>query len=249
MTEELPPEGQQTLIQHLTELRQRLIRALTAVVFGTIASWFISDQLLDFIRRPIEPYLHGTNGGLVFTGVMDDFMAHVKISVMAGVIFTCPIWIYQIWSFVAPGLYAKERKYSLGFILFGTLLFISGVSFAYFLVYPAAFKFLLTFGGAKDVPMITIREYLSFFFTTTLLFGAAFELPLILTLLGMLGIIDKKFLAGKRRYAIVILSVLAAVLAPPDFISMVLLLVPMIFLYELGVILVGIFAHERSIDA
>ena len=246
MTDKKPEPGQ-TLVEHLTELRIRLVRALMAIAVGTIGGWIVSDRLLDIVRRPIVPYLRGTAKGLVFTGVMDDFMAHVKVAMMGGVILTCPFWLYQIWKFIAPGLYSKEKRYSAGFILAGSLLFVAGVCFAYFLVYPTAFKILLNFGGRHDIPMITIREYLSFFFTTTLLFGLAFELPLIMTILAMLGLIDKAFLTGKRRYAIVLLSIIAAILAPPDLISMLLLLVPMIGLFEIGVIMVGIFGKKPEV--
>lgn len=235
--------AQQNFIDHLTELRRRLIYSLIVIGLGTLCAWGFSHQLFEIIKTPITPYLRGTNGGLVFTGVMDDFMAHIKIAIWSGVILTCPLWLYQLWKFVAPGLYGNEKRYALGFIFSGSFLFIAGVSFAYFVVYPMAFKFLLNFSGS--VPMITISEYLGFFFTTSLLFGAAFELPLAMTLLSFFGLIDKQMLVKHRRYAIVSLAAISAIVAPPDLISMVLMLVPMLVLFELGVIMVGVF-HNRA---
>jgi sec-independent protein translocase protein TatC len=220
----------QSLLEHLEELRFRLVRGFIALFVCMAICWGFTDKIMDWIRRPISPYL--PEGGLIFTGVMDKFMAHIKVAAMGGVMLSCPFWIYQIWKFVAPGLYKKEQRYAVFFIIFGSVLFLSGVGFVYFFVYPSAFKFLMTFGGGPDKPMISIAEYLSFFVMTTMMFGAAFELPLILTLMAMLGVLDSRFLRDKRRYAVVLLAVVAAVLTPPDLISMCMMLVPLLLLYE-----------------
>jgi sec-independent protein translocase protein TatC len=215
------------------------------VVFaGFLACWGFSEGLFDIIRLPIQPHLEV--GGLVFTGVMDKFLAHLKVSFLGGIILTSPLWIYQIWRFIAPGLYKEEKRYGVVFILSGTLLFLAGVAFVYFVVYPMAFEFLMGFGGETDKPMITISEYLSFFTTTTLVFGLAFEMPLILTILGIMGIIDADFLAGFRRYAIVLLAALSAIFTPPDVISMGLMMIPMVGLYELSIILVKVFGAKSE---
>lgn len=231
-----------TLVEHLTELRDRLIRSIIAVVAFAILAWNFSDFFFSIVRRPILPYL--PNNGLIFTAPMDKFMAHLKVSIMVGIIMACPVWIYQFWMFVAPGLYKNEKKYGIYFIFFGTLLFLIGVTFVYFVVYPLAFDFLLNFGGETDTAMITINDYLSFFMTTTLVFGLAFELPLILTILGMMGIVSKPLLIALRRYAIILMCVLSAVITPPDVMSMVLLVLPLCGLYELSIILVGWLGHK-----
>lgn len=238
-------DGQQTLIDHLTELRTRLVWSLAFIFIGFCVSWIFSEQIFDIIRAPIQPFLPTNTQGLVFTAPMDKFIAHLKVSFFSGVIVTSPLWLGQVWMFVAPGLYSNERKYALGFISFGTFLFLTGVSFVYFVVLPMAFEFLMTFGGGTDQAMITIGDYLSFFTTTTLAFGFAFEMPLILTILGMAGIIDHHFLAEKRRYAIVVLAAMSAILTPPDVLSMILMLIPMMVLYESSVILVRIFGAKR----
>lgn len=239
------PSKAQPLIEHLTELRDRLIKAAWGILIMTIVCWVFNSQLFDIIREPIAPYLE--SGGLVFTHPIDKFMAHLKVSLLGGVVLSCPFWVYQAWKFVAPGLYSHEKRYGLMFISAGTILFLIGVGFAYFLVLPAAFKFLLHFGGSVDKPMITISEYLSFFISITLVFGLAFELPLVIVLLGAMGLVDQKFLREKRRYMIVGLSVVAAVVTPPDLMSMVMLLVPLCVLYEISILLVGVFARRRQI--
>jgi sec-independent protein translocase protein TatC len=236
---------QQPLVDHLAELRTRVIRSLLGILVGFGICWNFSDFMMDWVRRPIQPYLGpAAGGGLVFLGVMDKFVAHIKLAALGGVILSCPFWLYQMWKFVSPGLYQNERKYAVGFIGFGTIMFLIGISFAYFFVYPSAFQFLLGFGGTIDKPMITLDQYLSFFMTTTLVFGLSFELPLVMTILGMLGVIDDQLLRRKRRYAIVILAVISAIITPPDAISMVMLLIPLIFLYEMSIFLVKMFKRQ-----
>jgi len=243
-----PEQNAQSLVEHLTELRTRVVRALLIVVGGFLACWGYSERIIDVIRKPIAPFLKSETGGLVYLGVMDKFIAHLKVSFLAGVILTCPLWLYQVWKFIEPGLYQKEKKYSMGFIGFGSAMFLIGVSFAYFLVFPSAFKFLLNFGGSIDTPMITLAEYISFFLVTTLVFGAAFELPLIIVILGMLGIVSDKTLRQYRRFAIVGLAVISAVLTPPDAISMFMLLIPLVGLYEISIVLVRIFQQRPQLS-
>ncbi len=236
----------QSLIDHLTELRTRLIYSAYAVFAGFGVAWFFCEKVFDVIRQPIEKYL--PVGGLVFTAPMDKFLAYVKVSFLSGVILSCPIWIFQIWKFIAPGLFKHERRYALAFIGFGSVLFLIGISFAYFLVFPMAFKFLMSFGSSADKPMITIEAYLSFFTTTTLVFGLAFEMPLILCLLGVMGIIDHRLLIRYRRYAIVGLAVLSAIITPPDAISMLMMLVPLVFLYEISIWVVKYLGKKQTIS-
>jgi sec-independent protein translocase protein TatC len=234
----------QSLIEHLTELRDRIVRAAWAIGIATAACWFFNEQLFDIIRRPImETHMLD---GLVFTHPIDSFMAHVKVALVAGIVLSCPFWLFQAWQFVAPAMYEHERRASIVFIAAGTGLFAVGVSFAYFLVLPAAFKFLLSFGGGTDKPMITIKEYFSFFTSMLLVFGFAFELPLVIVVLGALGIVDQKFLREKRRIMIFVLAVVSALVTPPDAASMMMLLVPLIVLYEISIYLVGMIASRKS---
>ncbi len=238
-------ERELSLIDHLTELRIRLIRSVYIIAVGSILGWIFSEQLFAIIRQPIAPFLPST--GLIYTGITDKFVAYLKVAVFGGVIVTCPLWLYQVWAFIAPGLYRKEKRYMVSFLSFGTGLFISGACFVYFLVYPMAFKYLLNFGGVEDKPMITIDNYISFFLMTTLVFGICFELPLIIVILGMLGVVDHKFLREKRRYAVVMLAVLSGLITPPDLMSMMFLLVPLVALYEVSIHLVRIFETKRQV--
>ncbi|MEZ4870928.1 MAG: twin-arginine translocase subunit TatC [Bdellovibrionales bacterium] len=238
-------EKEESVVSHLTELRKRLIRVMIIVFLGFIACWNFSELIFDFIRMPIAQYL--PQDGLVFTAPMDKFLAHIKVCVLASVVVTSPFWIYQIWAFIAPGLYQNEKRFGVYFIFFGTFLFLSGVSFLYFAVLPMAFKFLLQFGGEVDKAMITINEYLSFFITTTLVFGAAFEMPLVFAILAKLGLVSPNFLKDNWRYAIVILAAGSAMFTPPDVISMIMMMIPMLALYGLSIILVSIITKNNDI--
>ncbi len=233
-----------TLIEHLTELRSRLVKAAYACVAGMLICYNFSDVIFNWVRAPIAKYL--PMGGLVFTAPADKFIAHIKISFFGGLILSCPFWLYQVWKFIAPGLYSREKKYSLAFILSGASLFGLGIVFAYYVVFPMAFHFLMGYGGDIDKPMITIDMYLSFFVTTTLMFGLAFEMPLAIVILVAMGIVSSRFLRDKRRYAVVVMAIISGIITPPDLLSMLMMLVPMVLLYEISVWIVYFLEKKQA---
>lgn len=234
----------QSLYEHLSELRSRIINCVYILVISTSFCYAYSETIFNYVRKPIAAYLPG--GGLIYTGPLDKFIAHLKLSVVCGILVACPFLLYQVWKFIAPGLYAKERKYAIGFILSGTGLFFLGAAFSYFIALPMAFEFLMSFGGDVDKPMISIDQYMGFFTQMCLMFGVAFELPLVIIVLGMMGIVSQAFLRKNRRYAVMIIAILAAVITPPDVLSMILMLAPMWLLFEVSVFVVGIFESKRT---
>jgi sec-independent protein translocase protein TatC len=238
----------QSITGHLEDLRHRLIAVSWILLGGFAACYGFSERIFNFLRAPILPFLPAEDKSLHFTGVFEKFMAHVKVSFLAGVALTSPFWLYQVWKFIAPGLYARERKMAVSFVTAGIALFFGGSAFAYYVVFPMAFHFLIGFGGDTDKPMITINEYLEFVFKFFLAFGVTFEIPVVLTFLGMMGLIDYKFLRKNRRWAIVILAVVSAVVTPPDVVSMLALLAPLILLYEISIILVKVFGKPTGLD-
>lgn len=243
--EELDSKAQ-SLYEHLSDLRKCLINCVWILLIATGICYGFSEKIFDFVREPIRPYL--PDGGLIYTGPLDKFIAHLKLSLVCGILISCPFWLYQVWNFIAPGLYSKERKYTLGFIVSGTGLFVLGAAFSYWIALPMAFKFLMTFGGDIDKPMISIDQYMGFFTQLCLMFGVAFELPLVIVVLGMMGIVSQSFLRKNRRYAIMTIAVIAAIITPPDLLSMVMMLAPMWVLYEAAVLIVGVFEKKRSED-
>lgn len=236
-----------SLIEHLHELRMRLTRSAYAIILGMVACWAFTEKIFNILRQPIAPYL--ASGGLVFTAPMDKFMAHIKIAFVVGLLLSAPFWLYQLWSFIAPALYRKEKKVAAGFVIFGTLQFLMGVAFAYFVVLPMAFKFLMTFGGDIDKPMITIDNYLGFLTHTAVVFALCFQMPVIISFLGLIGLVSQRFLKDKRRYAIVTITALSAIAAPPDALSMFLLMIPMVLLYEISIVIVGYFERNKKAEA
>lgn len=237
------PEREMSLVEHIAELRYRLVRAAAGIVVGMCFCWGFSEQIFNIIRKPIQAFL--PQGGLIYTAPIDKFMAHIKISFMCGVIISAPFWLYHLWKFISPALYKNEKRFAMGFIFFGTLQFLMGLAFTYFIILPMAFKFLMNFGGDIDKPMITIEHYLGFFTQTSLIFGMAFEMPVILTFLGIVGVIGSEFLRKNRRYAVVIITASSAILAPPDAVSMILLMVPLWVLYEISILTVRFFEKKR----
>jgi sec-independent protein translocase protein TatC len=236
--------NEDNMVSHLTELRSRLIKSFLVIILVFAAIFFYEPAasfLFELITKPIQGFL--PNEKLIYTGVADRFLVHVKICFLASFLLSSPVWLTQIWLFVAPGLYKKERILSVLLLFFSFVLFFSGVSFVYFVVYPIAFKFLLGF-ATDATALISLKEYLSFFVLTTIVFGLVFEIPIVLFGLSLMGLVKKQTLKKARPYAIVGISVLCAMITPPDVVSMMLLFIPTIILYELGVFLAGIAAKK-----
>ncbi len=233
------------LWDHLRELRQRLVRSLLSLLPAFFICWFFSDHILNFLRRPIQPFLKNTDGALIFTAPMSAFMAHLQVSFFSALVCSSPFWLSQLWLFISPGLYKKEKKVFIVFLTMGVVLFFTGVLFAYFVVCPIMFSVLMGFGGGMAQPFITISNYLSFIIRLALTFGLMFEMPLVLALLCRSGVLSPVLLKKYRRHAFLLLAVLSAFITPPDVMSMLLLLFPLILLYEFSVWLVSFMATEN----
>jgi sec-independent protein translocase protein TatC len=226
-----------SFFEHLRELRGRLIKALISILPGVLVCYELSGPILNFLTRPLMNVMP-QGGGLIATGLPETFLIHVKISVWAGLIATSPFWLYQLWAFVAPGLYHRERRAIARLTLATVVLLLAGAAFAYYVVLPIGFTFFLSFGGGDITILPVVHEYLSLVMTLLLSFGVAFELPLLLMFLASIGIIDSKKLSRFRPYALVIIATLAAFLTPPDVISQILMSIPMVGLYELSLFLI-----------
>jgi sec-independent protein translocase protein TatC len=234
------------LTSHLQELRKRLILSFIAIGVGFALCYIFADSIFNILAAPLIKMMP-KGGSLIFTSVAEAFFTYMKVAFIAGIILTSPFVLYQIWAFVAPGLYQKEKKYVVPFVLGGSFFFALGVLFGYFVAIPVGFKFLLGYATDFIKPMPSMKEYLSFSIKFLLAFGLVFEFPVVLVLLAKIGIIDSKMLARQRKYAILLIFVFAAAVTPsPDLISQVLMALPLIGLYELSILLSKIFGKKPT---
>jgi sec-independent protein translocase protein TatC len=236
------------LTAHLQELRKRLILSFVAIGVGFFVCYAFKELLFDILAAPLLKVMP-IGGSLIFTSVAEAFFTYMKVAFIAAVILVSPFILYQIWAFVAPGLYQKEKRYVVPFVLGGSLFFAVGVLFAYFVAIPIGFKFLLGYATDFIKPLPSMKEYLSFSIKFLLAFGLVFEFPVVLVLLARIGVVDAKMLARQRKYAILLIFVFAAIITPPDFISQVLMALPLIGLYELSIFLSKIFGKKKEAPA
>jgi sec-independent protein translocase protein TatC len=238
---------EQPFVSHLVELRQRLIRASLAVLvcFGALSVWPGPSGLYDILAAPLVAHLpHGST--LIATNVISPFLVPLKITLMAGFMLALPVVLYQVWAFVAPGLYTHEKKLVLPLVVSSTLLFFAGVAFCYFFVFGRVFTFIQAFAPKSVSAMPDIEAYLSFVLTMFIAFGAAFEVPIVVVVLARIGLVSIEKLKRFRSYFIVLAFIIAAILTPPDVVSQLALAIPMCLLYEIGIWAAQIFIKHTQ---
>jgi sec-independent protein translocase protein TatC len=227
---------EQPFVTHLIELRDRLIRAVAAIAVccAVLAIWPGPAALYDLLAHPLVASMPA-GGKLIATNVISPFLVPMKIMLMAAFLLALPVVLYQVWAFVAPGLYSHEKKLVLPLVISSTLLFFMGVAFCYFFVFGKVFAFIQSFAPKSITAQPDIEAYLSFVLTMFIAFGAAFEVPVIVVVLARMGLVSIEKLKAFRAYFVVIAFIVAAVLTPPDVVSQLALAIPMCILYEVGI--------------
>lgn len=236
-------------LDHLEELRWRILKSILAVVILAIAAFYFSEELMQFLLAPMRDVRTGTGEEvrLHVTEVTGALYAYIKVSLIFGILASLPVVFYQLWAFISPGLYKRERRMVLPVVLISTLLFLVGAAFCYYVVLPFSLKFLIQFSGDLLSPIITVGSYITFSGMLLLSFGFGFEMPIAAYMLGKLGILTSRFMAKGRRYAIVIILIVAAVLTPtPDIFTQSLLAVPMYALYEISILVVRLTGRREK---
>ncbi len=242
-------EEKSPFTEHLGELRDRLIRAFIAVGIGFVTAYFFKEQLFEILTAPLVTAMAKSgHAKLIFTGLPEAFFTYLKVALLAGIILATPVLFYEFWMFVSPGLYREEKKYLLPIIILSLIFFIAGASFGYFIVFPYGFQFFLGFTSETIQAMPSMKEYLSFASKMLLAFGSVFELPLILTFLSRMGLVTPAFLKKNRKYALLLFFVGAAIITPPDVVTQVMMAMPLILLYEIGILGARVFGKTSVVD-
>jgi sec-independent protein translocase protein TatC len=232
--------------EHLEELRKRLIICAVAIGVGFLASYGFSEQLYMLLAMPIKAVMQDDNS-FIFTSLTEAFFTYLKLAFFSGIILASPVILYQIWAFVAPGLYKNEKKYALPFVILSTFFFLAGVLFCFLVVFPIACKFFAGFAESGIIEMkLKMSDYLSFSCKFMLAFGAVFELPIFILFLSRMGIVTHTQLKQNRKYVLILAFVVGALLTPPDIVSQVLMAVPLLMLYEISIIIAKVFGKKRE---
>lgn len=235
-------ERRLSIVGHLEELRKRAWGCVAVIILASMISFAWTDQLIEWLKRPAGPAL----SRFAFFSPPEAFLAYMKVAITAGLFLSAPVIFAQVWAFVSPGLTARERRYGFGFIWWGSALFVTGGAFAYWVLLPMSLRFLLNFGRDQMEPVMSVSRYLSFTTMVILSCGLVFQSPLVMFILARLGLVSAHMLRQKWRHAVVAIVIAAAILTPTaDVATLLLLVVPMLALYELSIWVAGFSASRR----
>jgi sec-independent protein translocase protein TatC len=243
--DELPRMG---FFQHLDELRKRLIVSIAAIFAGFLLSWYWAPQMFDFLARPIRNALP-PGQGLAYTRLTEPFMMYFRVALLAGILISSPVVLWQLWLFISPALYRREKRWVWPFVGFGAIFFLSGCAFSYYVAFPLVVGFLVEVGKPFQA-VITINEYLSMATKLILALGLCFEMPILVFFLARLGIVSERWLLAKFKYAVLIIFIVSAVITPSaDIATQCVFAVPMILLYLLGIFAAWLFRRREAPEA
>lgn len=235
-----------SFLDHLEELRSRLVKSVIALGIGFGIAWSYHLEIFRFMVAPLRAAYPGLE--LIATSPTESLMLYMKMAFFVGIFLTAPFLLYQVWAFIAPGLYANEKTYAIPFIFFGTMFFVGGAAFGHYYLFPLSFSFLGSFGGEEIKFMPRVSEYYSFYSWFLLALGIVFQVPVVIFVLARIGLVTAGFLLKHFKWAVLMSFIVAAVVTPtPDIVTQTLLALPMIGLYLLGVIVAALFGKKRAL--
>jgi sec-independent protein translocase protein TatC len=235
-------------IAHLKELRDRLVVCLIGVAIAFVVTYFFKERIFAFLMRPFVEVMP-PQSSFIFTGVTEAFITYFKIAIVTALFLASPVILYEAWMFVSPGLYEKEKSYALPFIFFGSLSFVIGGLFCYFVVMPYIYHFFVSYAGPSIIPMPSLRDYMNLTLKMLIIFGVIFQMPLVAYYLAKAGIIRYRTLAKKRRYAILAIVIVSAIITPPEVTSQLLMALPMYGLFEVSILIARVFGKKERSNA
>ncbi len=231
----MQPDDKKPFMGHLEELRSRLVVCAIAVGVSFFITYFFSEKFFKVLVAPLIKVMPAGEK-LIYTGLAEMFMVYIKVALIAAVLLAAPVIFYEIWMFVAPGLYQKEKRFMLPFVISSTLLFVGGSLFGYLVVFPFGFQFFMGLSNEFVRALPSVGQYFSFSITLLFAFGIIFELPVVIFFLTKMGIVTPEFLGKQRKYAILLAFIVGAILTPPDVMTQFMMAIPLVILYEIGII-------------
>jgi len=247
MVQQSSVDDKQPFLSHLKELRDRIIVCIIAIGIAFILTYYFKEKVFAFLMEPFIKVMPAKSS-FIFTGITEAFITYFKISIVAALFIVAPVILYEFWMFVSPGLYEKERRYVYPFIFLGSLCFICGALFCYYIVMPYMYRFFVSYAAEFIIPMPDLKSYMSMTLKLLVMFGLLFQLPLVAFYLAKAGIIHYRMLSNKRRYAILAIVIVSAVITPPDVSSQLLIAVPLWGLYELSIVIVRVFGKKERVN-
>ena len=226
-----------TIMQHFAELRRRVLWTVAFFVATFVGGWFVAPYVQEFLTAPLIDVWNDAQ--MLYTGITDGLMVQLSVALLVAIMVTTPFALYQVWKYVAPGLHKNERRFVISIFVFSPLLFVMGVAFAFYMLFPFVFRFFIELNESAPVPAVimpAVRDYMTFAIGLLKVFGIAFQLPLVLILLNRAGVLPRDRVVAMRRYAIIFIVIAAAILTPPDIVSQILLAVPMLALFEVSIL-------------
>ena len=230
---------------HLKELRDRLLVCVIALAVAFLFTYYFKERIFHILMQPFITVMPAKSA-FIFTGITEAFVTYFKISIVMALFVGAPVILYEFWMFVAPGLYEREKKFVYPFIIFGSICFLAGALFCYFLVMPVTYKFFVSYAADFIIPMPDLKSYMNLTLKLLLVFGLIFELPLVAFYLTRAGIINSRMLSSKRRYAVLGIFILSAIITPPDLASQLLMVIPLWGLYELSILITRVFKKKEA---